>query len=150
MGIEKQIYADMVNAMKSGEVFKRDTLRYLLSEIKQQRVDTRKEPTDDDVIKIMKSSIKKRTDSIEMFKQGSRQDLVDKTQTEIKLLEVYLPKQLSSAELEKIVVETIARLAVTSLKETGRVMKEVMAAYGSKTDGKAVQQIVAAKLNAAK
>lgn len=147
MSIEKQIYSDMVAAMKSNEILKRDTLRYLLSEIKQMRVDTRKELTDADVIKITKGSIKKRQDAIELFKQGGRQDLVDKNTTEIKLLEIYLPKQLSPEELDKIVTDTIARLGITNPKDTGRVMKEILSVYGSQTDGKTVQQIVSSKLS---
>lgn len=147
MSIEKQIYSDMVAAMKSNEILKRDTLRYLLSEIKQMRVDTRKELTDADVIKITKGSIKKRQDAIELFKQGGRQDLVDKNTAEIKLLEIYLPKQLSPEELDKIVTDTIARLGITNPKDTGRVMKEILSVYGSQTDGKTVQQIVSSKLS---
>lgn len=146
MSIEKQAYADMVSAMKANDVLKRETLRLLMSEIKKERIDTRKELTDEDVMKIIKSGIKKRQDSIELFKQGKREDLVEKTQLEIKILEVYLPKQMPQEELEKIIVEIIAKLGAGSPKDTGRIMKEVMSNYGSQVDGKIVQQIVSSKL----
>lgn len=146
MSLEKQIYADMVGAMKSGDTLKRDTLRLTMSEIKKERIDTRKELTDTDVIKIIRTGLKKRQESIDLFRQGNRQDLVDKTQKEIDILQVYLPKQLSKEELEKIVAQTIAELGVSSPKDTGRVMKEIMAKYGSQADGKLVQQIVSNKL----
>lgn len=146
MSLEKQIYADMVSAMKSGDVLKRETLRLTMSEIKNEQIDTRKELTDNDVVKIIKTGLKKRQESIDLFRQGNRQDLVDKTQKEIEILQVYLPKQLSKDELEKIVTQTIAELGVSSPKDTGRVMKEIMAKYGSQTDGKTVQQIVSLKL----
>lgn len=150
MSLEKQIYSDMVGAMKSGDNLKRDTLRFLLSELKKERIDSRKELTDADVIRITKSSIKKRQDSLELFKQGNRQDLFDKTSTEIKMIEAYLPKQMSVDELEKIIVDIITKLEAVGPKDTGKVMKEVMANYGSQTDGKTVQQIVSAKLTPAK
>jgi len=145
MSIEKSMYDDMVNAMKTGDAEKRDTLRYVLSEIKKERIDTRKELNDDDVMKIVKSSLKKRRESLEMFKQGNRQDLVSKIEAEIKLVESYLPKQMSAEELEKIVSDTLALLGIAAPtpKDTGRIMKEIMAKYGSQTDGKSVQQILA-------
>jgi len=147
MSLEKQIYADMVSAMKASDVLKRETLRLLMSEIKKERVDSRKEPTDEDVMRILKSGLKKRQDSIELFKQGNREDLVEKTQAEIKILEIYLPKQMPKEELEKIISDIISKLGATSPKDTGRIMKEVMSNYGAQTDGKLVQQIVSSKLN---
>lgn len=150
MSIEKQAYADMVSAMKANDVLKRETLRLLMSEIKKERIDSRKELTDEDVMKIIKSGIKKRQDSIELFKQGKREDLVEKTQSEIKILEIYLPKQMPQEELEKIITELIVKLGAISPKDTGRIMKEVMSNYGSQVDGKIVQQIVSSKLNVTK
>jgi uncharacterized protein YqeY len=146
MSIEKQAYADMVAAMKSNDVLRRETLRLLMSEIKKERVDSRKEPTDEDVMRIIRNGIKKRQDSIELFKQGNRNDLVEKTQAEIKILEVYLPKQMPKEELEKIITDIIAKTGAASPKDTGRIMKEVMSTYGSQVDGKIVQQIVSSKL----
>jgi uncharacterized protein YqeY len=117
-----------------------------MSEIKKERVDSRKEPTDEDVMRIIRNGIKKRQDSIELFKQGNRNDLVEKTQAEIKILEVYLPKQMPKEELEKIITDIIAKTGAASPKDTGRIMKEVMSTYGSQVDGKIVQQIVSSKL----
>lgn len=139
MSLEKQIYSDMVNAMKSQDTIKRETLRLLLSEIKREYIDAkRKELTDTDVIKIIKSGLKKRQEALDLFRQGDRQDLVSKTEVEIKILEVYLPKQLSREELEKIVTEAISTIG----KNQGMIMKEIMSKYSSQVDGKTVQQIV--------
>lgn len=150
MSIEKKMYYDMVQAMKSNDTLKRDTLRFSLSEIKKERIDSKKELTDADVIKIIKNGIKKRQDAIELFKQGNRQDLAEKTQKEIEIFNVYLPKQLSAEETEKIVADIITKLGISSPKDTGKVMKEIMSNYGSQIDGKTVSQIVAAKLSTAK
>lgn len=150
MSIEKKMYYDMVQAMKSNDTLKRDTLRFSLSEIKKERIDSKKELTDADVIKIIKNGIKKRQDAIELFKQGNRQDLAEKTQKEIEIFNVYLPKQLSAEETEKIVADIITKLGISSPKDTGKIMKEIMSNYGSQIDGKTVSQIVAAKLSTAK
>ncbi len=148
MSLEKTIYSDMVGAMKSADVIKRETLRLLLSEIKKEHIDSkRKELTDTDVIKIIKSGLKKRQESLELFRQGNRQDLADRAQKEIEILEVYLPKQLSPEEVEKIVIQVVSELGASSPKDTGRVMKEIMSRYGSQVDGKTVQQIVSSTLN---
>jgi len=143
MSMEKQIYADMVSAMKSGDVLKRETLRLLFSEIKKERIDTRKDLTDSDVTKLVKTGLKKREEAIQLFRQGNRHDLVDKTQKEINILQVYLPKQLSPEEIEKIVTDTIASIG----KNQGMIMKEIMSKYGSQVDGKTVQQIVSKQLS---
>lgn len=143
MNMEKTIYNDMVASMKAGDVIKRDTLRLLLSEIKNEHIDSRKELTDADIIKIIKTGLKKRQEAIQLFRQGSRDDLVDKTQKEMDILSCYMPKQLTGSELEKIVAEAIAALG----KNQGLLMKEIMSKYGSQTDGKTVQQIVARQLS---
>lgn len=142
MSLEKQIYADMVSAMKSGDVLKRETLRLLFSEIKKEQIDTRKELTDSDVTKLVKTGLKKREEAIQLFRQGNRQDLVDKTQKEMQILQAYLPKQLSPEEIERIVTDTIAAIG----KNQGLVMKDIMSKYGSQVDGKTVQQIVSQSL----
>lgn len=143
MSLEKTIYNDMVSAMKSGDTLKRDTLRLLFSDIKKERIDTRKDLTDSDVTKIIKTGLKKREEAIQLFRQGNRQDLVDKTQAEINILQVYLPKQLSPEEIERIVTDTISAIG----KNQGMIMKEVMSKYGSQVDGKTVQQIVSKQLS---
>lgn len=148
MGLEKKIYNDMVLAMKSNDVIKRETLRLLLSEIKREYIDAkRKELTDVDIVKIIKTGLKKRQEALELFRQGNRQDLVDKTKTEMNILEVYLPKQLNQEELEKIVTQTISELGTAN---PGRIIKEIMSKYSSQVDGKTVQQIVSSKLSGTK
>lgn len=144
MSLEKDIYKDMLNAMKSGDTLKRETLRFLLSEIKKENIDSgRKGFNDQDIIKIIKSGLKKRQEALELFRQGNRQDLVDKTQKEIKILEVYLPKQLTREEIERIVTDAITTFG----KNQGLIMKEIMSKYGSQVDGKTVREIVSARLS---
>lgn len=145
--MQKRIQKDMLQAMKDNDAIKKDTLRLLLSEIKNEQIKLQKELKEEDIIKVIKRGLKTRQEAIKLFRQGNRQDLVDKTQAEIKVLETYLPKQLSREELEKIVAETISELGATTQKDAGRVMKEIMSKYSSQVDGKTVQQIVSSRLS---
>lgn len=147
MSLEKQLRDDMISALKAKDEIKKQTLRLLVSDIKKISIDTKEELKDPDILKLIKTGIKKRKEAAELFKQGNRQELVDKANDEIKVLEVYLPKQLSKEELESIVEQTMNEIGAKEPKDIGKVMKEVMSKYGSQTDGKSVQQIVSAKIN---
>lgn len=133
--------------MKQKDQFKVDTLRMAMSEIRKGEIDSRKDFTDDEVIKVIKKGVKTREDAIEMFKQGSRNDLVEKESKEIEILRKYLPAQLSIAEIEKIVIDAIAELNASAPKDIGIVMRHVMQKHGSQIDGKTVQEIARLKLS---
>lgn len=145
--MEEKIRKDMTQALKEKDVVKKETLRLVLSEIKKEQIDKRKELTEEDIMKIIKRGLKSRQEALPLFLQGNRQDLAAKTRSEIKILETYLPQQLSTEELEKIVSKTIAELGATTAKDIGRVMKTVMNQYGRQVNGKEVQQLVASKLH---
>jgi len=144
MTLTKKIYADMVAAMKAKENIKKETLRLLYSEIKNQAKDTGKDVPDNGVLKLIKSALKKRHDALAIFQQAGRAELVDQAKTEIDVLEVYLPQQLSESELAKIISDTIQSLGAAGPKDTGRIIKEIMLHYGMQTDGKKVQKLVSA------
>ncbi len=144
--MQERIRKEMMQAMKDKAEIKKETLRLILSEIKKEQIDKRKELTEEDITKIIKRGLKSRQEALKLFQQGNRQDLVTKTQAEIKVLEAYLPQQLSPEELEKVITATITELGASTAKDMGLVMKTVMSKYGSQVNGKAVQQAVAAKL----
>ncbi len=147
MTLKESIQNDIKNAMKQKDQFKVDTLRMAMSEIRKGEIDSRKDFTDDEVIKVIKKGVKTREDAIEMFKQGSRNDLVEKESKEIEILRKYLPAQLSIAEIEKIVIDAIAELNASAPKDIGIVMRHVMQKHGSQIDGKTVQEIARLKLS---
>ena len=136
----------MRTAMKSSNRVALDCLRMIVSEIKNEEIDSRKEVGNEDVIRIIKKGIKSREDSIVMFDKGRRADLASKEREEVQILKSYLPAQLSTQQVEKIVAETIAGLGAKTKTQAGQVMKAIMAQYGIQVDGKVVQQIVASKL----
>lgn len=130
MNLKEQILNDIKEAMKQKDDFKRDTLRTLNAAFKQVEVDERIELSDERILKIIASEIKKRKDAIELYSKGGREDLAQKEQKEIALFESYLPQQLSDEELQAALKEMIANLGVSSLKDQGLVMKEAKAKFG--------------------
>ena len=119
MSIREQILADIKEAMKAKDEFKRDTLRTLNAALKQVEVDQRIEMTDEVVLPLLQKEIKKRADSVELYIKGAREDLAKKEQDEIELIKAYLPAQLSDEELKEKIKNIIERAG----KNLGDVMK---------------------------
>ncbi|EGT3328495.1 GatB/YqeY domain-containing protein [Campylobacter coli] len=147
MKLKEQILNDIKEAMKQKDDFKRDTLRTLNAAFKQVEVDERIELSDERILKIIASEIKKRKDAIELYSKGGREDLAQKEQKEIALFESYLPQQLSDEELQAALKEMIANLGVSSLKDQGLVMKEAKAKFGARVDGKRLNVTLRELLN---
>ena len=147
MNLKEQILNDIKEAMRQKDDFKRDTLRTLNAAFKQVEVDERIELSDERILKIIASEIKKRKDAIELYSKGGREDLAQKEQKEIALFESYLPQQLSDEELQAALKEMIANLGVSSLKDQGLVMKEAKAKFGARVDGKRLNVTLIELLN---
>jgi uncharacterized protein YqeY len=146
MGLQEKLLDDMKLAMKSGDKLVLETVRMLRSQIKNVSISKGEDLTDDDVVGVLTKEAKKRKESLELYKQGERQDLADKEAAELKIIDSYLPEALSQEELEKIVSEAIAESGAESLKEMGKVMGAVMPKVKGRADGKAVQEMVRVKL----
>ncbi len=146
MGIKEKIMADLKEAMKSKDMDKVSTLRLLLSEIKNKEIDKRGELTDEEIYAVIQKSVKQRKESIEQYRSGGREDLVEKEQKELEILEKYLPEQLSEDELERIIDEAIKETEATTLKDLGKVMRVVMPKVKGRADGKLVNEMVRKKL----
>ena len=144
----KEILKDELKiAMKVKDVFKRETIRFLMSALKQVEVDERRELSDDDVYKIIQKSIKQREDAAAAYKEANREDLYEKEVNEANLLKNYLPKQLDEPELKEIISKIISENNASGMKDMGNVIKLTMAKVGSSTDGKSVSKIVKELLN---
>jgi len=138
---------DLKSAMKAKDVFKRETIRFLMSAIKQVEVDERRDLSDDDIYKIIQKSIKQREDAANQYKDAGREELYEKEINEANLLKDYLPKQLNSDELTTIIKKIISASGATSLKDMGNIIKLTMKEVGSQADGKRVSTIVKQLLN---
>ncbi len=142
MGLRETIDADTKLALKSGAKEKVSTLRMLNAALKNKQIDRRRALTEEEVVETIRSLIKQRRDSIEQFAKGGRQDLVDKETSEISVLEVYLPQQLSREELDLMVREVITQTGAQGAKDMGKVMKLVIPLVGGRADGKLISELV--------
>lgn len=143
MPLKDKLMADMKDAMKSKTKVKKDVITMVRAAIKQREVDERIELVDADVIDIIAKQIKQKKDSIPDFEKGNRQDLIDLTNEEIKILLEYLPPQLSDDELDSIVQKAIEQTGAQTKKDLGKLMALIMPQIKGKADGKHVNDIVA-------
>jgi len=148
MEILPKILNEIKDAMKSKDSLKLNTLRFLQSAIKNREIELRPNPmTDEEAMGVIKKLVKQRKESIEQYKAGNRQDLVDQESAELKILETYLPAQMSKDQVEKLVAEVVASVGAKTIKDMGPVMKEVLARSGGAADNKLVSELVRAKLS---
>ena len=138
---------DMIEAMKSKDKDKLTVIRMVKASLKQEQIDHKKEINDDLLIDVVNRQIKMRKDSISEFEKGNRTDLIEKTQAEIDVLMNYLPEQLSSEEVNKIIDEIFAEINPTGQKDMGKVMQQASAKLKGKADMKEVSTIIRERLN---
>ena len=146
MSLRETINTDVKNAMKAKDTKKRDALRLLTSAFKQIEVDERKELSDDDIIKIIQTQVKRRNDAATQYKEAGRDDLLQIELDEIACYEVYLPAQLSDEELMTAVNEIVTKVGATTMKDMGKVMGMASKELAGKADGKRINESVKAIL----
>ena len=142
-----KIKEDLDIALKGGNDVVVSTLRFLLSGIQNVRIEKRGELDDEQVVEIIRKDSKKHKESIEAFEKGGRGDLAQKETKELEVLEKYLPAQMSTADIEKIVDEVIAAGGASNIADIGKIMGVVMVKVGTKADGGLVSEIVKKKLS---
>jgi uncharacterized protein len=148
MDLREQIMADVKSAMRDKNTLKLNTLRFLQAAVKNREIELRPAAiTAEEVMGVLRRLIKQRKESIEQYKAGGRQDLVDQENAELGVLELYLPAQMGRDQVEKLVVDVIAALGAKTIKEMGSVMKEVIARSNGGADNKTVSEIVRSKLS---
>lgn len=145
--LEEKILEDYKSALKQKDQIKSSILNFLRSEMNYARIEKKKDKLDDaDIITVIKKQVKSHQDSIEQFEKGGRLDLAEKEKKELEILKSYLPQELSEAELKNIIDEIINSIPNATIKEMGRVMKEVMQKTSGRADGKLVSELVKVKL----
>jgi uncharacterized protein YqeY len=137
-----QIQEDLKRSMKAKDGNRVSVLRFLLSSIKNREIEKKDALDDDEVLSEITSSAKRRRESIEAFNKGGRADLVKKEETELAILQEYLPEQLSPDEIRGIVEEIVKAVGATTASDLGKVMKELMPRLHGRADGKLVNEIV--------
>jgi uncharacterized protein YqeY len=146
MSLKERITEDMKAAMRSGEKERLGVIRLITSAIKQREVDERIVLDDTQVLSVLEKMIKQRKESVAQFQAGNRQDLVDKENSEITLLQGYMPSQLSDAELDALIGEAVIATGAGSIKDMGKVMAIIKAKAQGRADMAAVGAKIKAKL----
>ena len=150
MSLKEKIVADMTAAMKAKDAARTSTLRMVKAAMTNREKEGGEALTDEDVTKLLRSQVKQRRDSVEQYEKAGRQDLVDKEQAEIAVIEAYLPQAASAEEIEQAVNDAVAQTSATSMKDMGAVMKAAMANLaGKNADGRAVSEAVKRRLSGA-
>lgn len=147
MSLKERLMADLKEAMKSKDKLRKDVITMVRAAIKQKEVDERVELDDSNILDIISKQLKEKKSSIDEFKKGNREDLVKQTNDEIEILLKYLPEQLSDEELKEIIKKVIDENEITSMKDIGKLMKNVMPLIKGKADGKQVNLIAKELLN---
>lgn len=143
MALEQQIQKDIMEAMKAHDTVRTNAVRAIKSEILLAKTaGGSAEITDADVIKLIQKLIKQRKESAQMYADGGRQDLADNELGEAKAMEVYLPKQLSEAEVEEIVKAIVDETGASSMADMGKVMGLASKKLAGQADGKTISTIV--------
>jgi len=124
----------------------KDALRMLLTSLKVKEKEIRRQPNETEIHQVISNLVKQRQDSIEQYKGGGRADLAAKEEDEIRVLQDFLPPQLSIEELEKMIAEAVSEAGASSMKDMGRVMKILMPKVAGKADGKTVNDLVRRRL----
>ena len=147
MSLKDQITSDMTAAMKAQDAARTSTLRMVKAAIMNREKDGGGAITDEDVLKLLRSQVKQRRDSVEQYQKAGRPELADKEIAEIAVIETYLPQAASEAEIEQAVSEAISETGASSMKDMGAVMKAVMPKLaGKNADGRSVSDTVKKKL----
>ncbi len=146
MTIHERIQADIKTAMKAHDASRLGALRFLLSEMKNVAINEKVEITDEVALRVISKLAKQRREGAEEFRKANRPDLAAKEEAELAILESYLPKALSEAEIEAEVREVIRETGATSKRDMGKVMKADLARLAGRADGKAVQKAVSSLL----
>ena len=139
--LTKKIQEDLKAAMKSGDRATVSALRLIIAAIKQREIDTRKVLTDSEAVVILNRLSKQRKDSISQYLAASRNDLASVEENELKIIEDYLPEQLSSEEIESKVLSAIESIGAKSLKDMGKVMAKLKAELQGNADMSLVSEI---------
>ncbi|MGQ0579848.1 MAG: GatB/YqeY domain-containing protein [Betaproteobacteria bacterium] len=147
MTLKARITEDMKTAMRAKDAPRLSAVRLLLAAIKQREVDERKPMGDAEVISVIEKMMKQRRDSIEQFRKGGRQDLVDVEQFELSVLQAYLPQALADAEVEAAVAAAIQAGGAKGMADMGKVMAVLKPQLAGRADMGKVSALVKAKLS---
>ncbi|HST15253.1 MAG TPA: GatB/YqeY domain-containing protein [Gaiellaceae bacterium] len=146
MTLIEELEDDVKDAMRAGDAARRDALRLILASLKSAEKDLLRPLTEDEELQVLQRERKKRIEAAEAFRGGGREEQAAKEEAELAVLEEFMPEPLTEEELERILDDAIAENGATSMRDMGRVMKDVMPQIAGRADGAAVSQMLREKL----
>jgi len=147
MNLSEKINNDMIQYMKSKDSFSLGVLRMVKGAIQLEKINLKRELTDDEVISVISKQIKMRNDSINEFAKANRVDLIEQNKKEISILNMYMPAQLSNDEINKIIDEVFQKINPTSIKDLGLIMKEISPKLKGRANMTEVNTLIKEKLS---
>lgn len=142
MSLKERLSSELKDSLKSGERLKVSVIRLAMAVLKNKEIEKRSALSEEEIIDVLVSLSKQGKESIEEFKRGGRQDLVDKETEELRIIETYLPRQLTLEEIKEKIREAIIETGASSAKDIGKVMKVLMPNVKGRADGKLVNEMV--------
>ena len=146
MSLIDRMESELKTAMLEHDNERRDALRLILASLRSAEKDLQRPLSDDEELQVLQRERKRRNEAAEAFRAGGREEQAGQEETELAILEEFMPEPLTEDELERIVDDAIAETGATSLRDMGRVMADVMPQVAGRADGSAVGQIVREKL----
>ena len=140
--LKKKIIEDLYSAMRNRDKTRVSTLRLLKSNIEYEEIDRKEALSDEDIIRLMFRSVRQRKESITLYKQGSRQDLVEKEELELAIISEYLPEQMEIDQIKDVVVKVMSELKISGIGDKGKLMGVVMTRLKGKAEGSLVNSVV--------
>jgi len=148
MSLSERLADDFKEAMKKGDRRKVSILRVIKAAIKNKEIEKGASLTEEEIVAVLRSFVKRARESIEQFSKAGREDLVEKEKEELKIIQSYLPKELTEDEVKKLVRDTIDEVGAKGPKDIGRVMSTIMNRVKGRVDGKFVNELVRKALEA--
>lgn len=149
MTLKEQLISDLTASMRAQDAPRTSTLRMAKAAMMNREIEKGGALDDEEMLKLLRSLVKQRHDSVEQYEKGGRQDLADKEKAEIEILENYLPQAASREEIDAAVSAAISETGASSMKDMGKVMKAAQAVLaGKNADGRTLSEIVKTKLGA--
>ena len=147
MTLKQTLISDLTASMKAQDAPRTSTLRMVKAALQNREIEKGGELDDEEMMKLLRSLVKQRRDSVEQYEKGARQDLADKEKAVIEVIEAYLPQAATREAIEAAVAAAISETGATSMKDMGKVMKAAQGALaGQNADGRTLSEIVKAKL----
>ena len=139
--LKEKLMEDLKNSMKNKDEIRKNTVQMVRAAILQIEKDKGIQVEDDKILEIIAKEVKSKKDALKDFEKANREDLINQTNTEIEILQEYLPQQLSREEIKVKLEQIISKLGATTMKDMGAIMKEAKAQMGASADGKTINEV---------